>query len=150
MRLQPPCKSEPARPAVAADDVAALHTGEGAGTGRRTWPRAALPALCITQITSWGVLYYAFPVLASAIDAQTGWSPTATTFAFSAALLTSAAVGIPVGRVLDHRGPRALMTAGSLLASGAVLAIAARGCSNSPSTSQGIDAQGSQRIDMRI
>lgn len=24
-------------------------------------PRAALPALCVTQITSWGILYYAFP-----------------------------------------------------------------------------------------
>lgn len=33
------------------------------GTGVRSRPRAALPALCVTQITSWGILYYAFPVL---------------------------------------------------------------------------------------
>ncbi|MDT7635253.1 MAG: hypothetical protein QOI50_7183, partial [Pseudonocardiales bacterium] len=26
-------------------------------------PTRALAALCITEVTSWGVLYYAFPVL---------------------------------------------------------------------------------------
>lgn len=41
-----------------------LHTHEAAtGTGDRSRPRAALPALCATQITSWGIVYYAFPVL---------------------------------------------------------------------------------------
>ncbi|MFJ4960907.1 MFS transporter [Streptomyces sp. NPDC088729] len=84
-----------------------------------------LPALCATQITSWGVLYYAFPNLRSAITAETGWSATVTTAAFSAALLTSAAVGIPLGRVLDRNGPRAVMTGGSVLASLSLLAVAA-------------------------
>ena len=41
-----------------------LHTSEAAtGTGDRSRPRAVLPALCATQITSWGIVYYAFPVL---------------------------------------------------------------------------------------
>lgn len=50
---------------------------------------------------------------------------TAATAAFSAALLVSALAGIPVGRILDRHGPRAVMTAGSLLSVVAVLAIAA-------------------------
>ena len=75
-----------------------------------------LAALSITQITSWGVLYYAFPVALADIAADTGWSTTATTAAFSAGLIVSALAGIPVGRWLDHHGPRRVMTAGSLLA----------------------------------
>jgi MFS family permease len=80
--------------------------------------------LCATQITSWGIVYYAFPVLNARITAETGWSTTATTAAFSGALLVSALAGIPVGRILDHRGPRAVMTTGSLVGVVAVLAIA--------------------------
>jgi MFS family permease len=102
-----------------------LHTSQAAtGTGDRSRPRAALPALCATQITSWGIVYYAFPVLNARITADTGWSTTATTGAFSGALVVSALAGIPVGRILDRRGPRAVMTVGSLLGVAAVLGIA--------------------------
>jgi MFS family permease len=98
-----------------------------AATGSRTDRprlRAALGALCVTQITGWGVLYYAFPVLAPRIAADTGWSLPATTAAFSAALITAALVGIPVGRILDRHGPRAVMTGGSSLGAASVLGIA--------------------------
>ncbi len=100
---------------------------DGAGTGAppRSRPRAALPALCLTQITGWGILYYAFPVLVPRITASTGWSTTATTAAFSVALLVSALVGIPVGRLLDHRGPRAVMTTGSVVGVLGLLIVAA-------------------------
>ncbi|MXM62511.1 MFS transporter [Streptomyces sp. HUCO-GS316] len=102
-----------------------VHAGEAAtGAGDRSRPRAALPALCATQITSWGIVYYAFPVLNPQITAATGWSETSTTAAFSGALLVSALTGIPVGRILDRRGPRAVMTSGSLIGVVAVLAIA--------------------------
>ena len=102
-----------------------LHTsGAVTGTGDRSRPRAALPALCATQITSWGIVYYAFPVLNPHITAATGWSATATTAVFSGGLLVSALTGIPVGRILDRRGPRAVMTTGSVLGVVAVLAIA--------------------------
>ncbi|TMR05622.1 MFS transporter [Actinomadura soli] len=84
-----------------------------------------LAALCVTEITSWGVLYYAFPVLAPAITRDTGWSTGAITAAFSAALIVAALGGIPVGRALDRRGPRALMTGGSVLAALSVLGLAA-------------------------
>ena len=38
--------------------------------------RRVLVTLCITETTSWGILYYAFPVLAGRISADTGWSLT--------------------------------------------------------------------------
>ncbi|WP_328854090.1 MFS transporter [Microbispora hainanensis] len=102
-----------------------LHDHTAAtGDDDRSRPRAVLPALCATQITSWGVVYYAFPVLNPAITADTGWPAPATTAAFSAALLVSAFAGIPVGRILDARGPRAVMTIGSILATLSVLAAA--------------------------
>ncbi|MDI2130158.1 MFS transporter [Yinghuangia seranimata] len=106
----------PALPAPAAEAVADdLH---------RPRLRAVLIALCITEITSWGILYYAFPVLAGAIKDDTGWSSSASTAAFSVALVVSGIVGIPVGRLLDRRGPHLLMTAGSTVAVGAVLTVA--------------------------
>ncbi|GGK23531.1 MFS transporter [Streptomyces camponoticapitis] len=103
-----------------------LHTrGAATGTGDRSRPRAVLPALCATQITSWGIIFYAFPVLNPAITADIGWPPGATTGAFSLALLISAFAGIRVGRIIDHRGPRTVMTAGSLLGVVSLLIIAA-------------------------
>ncbi|WP_392676652.1 MFS transporter [Streptomyces sp. LN785] len=92
------------------------------GTSRR--PRRALPALCATQITSWGIVYYAFPVLNPKITAATGWSSGATTGAFSLALLVSAFAGIRVGRIIDHHGPRTVMTTGSVLGTASLLTLA--------------------------
>lgn len=86
--------------------------------------RTVLAGLCLTEIVSWGVLYYAFPVLAPSIAADTGWSPTMVAAAFSGALVVSALVGVPVGRMLDRRGPWAVMTGGSLLAGGAMALLA--------------------------
>jgi MFS family permease len=94
----------------------------GPDAGRRP-PRRVLAALCTTEVVSWGILYYAFPVALSAITTDTGWSASATTAAFSAGLVVSALAGIPVGRWLDRFGPRRVMTAGSLLAAPAAAAI---------------------------
>ncbi|GLZ48555.1 MFS transporter [Actinomycetospora sp. NBRC 106375] len=85
----------------------------------------ALAALCVTEIVSWGVLYYAFPVLVTSISADTGWSVGAATGAFSVGALVSAGAGIAVGRLIDRRGPRLVMTTGSVVGVLAVLAIAA-------------------------
>ena len=87
-------------------------------------PRWALPALCVTQVVGWGVLYYAFPVMLPALTRDTGWSATTTTAAFSAALVVSALVGIPVGRLIDAAGPRRVMTAGSVLGATAFAVVA--------------------------
>ncbi|RDH80340.1 MFS transporter [Mycolicibacterium moriokaense] len=87
--------------------------------------RWVLLTLCVTEITSWGVLYYAFTVLSPQISADTGWSAPAVTAAFSAGLVTAALVGIPVGRWLDRIGPRWIMTGGSILGVAAVVAVVA-------------------------
>jgi len=79
----------------------------------------------VTVTIAYGVLYYAFTVLAPAIVADTGWSATAVTAAFSAGSLFGALVGVPVGRVLQRHGPRWVMTAGSVLAAVAVAVVAA-------------------------
>lgn len=55
---------------------------------------------------------------------MTPWSATSTAAAFSGVLLVSALTDIPVGRILDRRGPRAVLTTGSLIGVVAVLAIA--------------------------
>lgn len=99
-----------------APDENPRHPGQGLGP--------VLTGLCVTEIVSWGVLYYAFPVLAPTMTVQAGWSTTQTTAAFSAALVVAAVVGVPVGRVLDRRGPRVVMTSGSVLATVAVGIIA--------------------------
>lgn len=86
--------------------------------------RRVLIVLCVTEIASWGVLFYAFPVLAPGIGAATGWSANAMTAAFSCSLITSALAGIVVGRILDRVGPRLVMTAGSLIAAPALALVA--------------------------
>jgi predicted MFS family arabinose efflux permease len=77
--------------------------------------RRAVVALCVTEITSWGALYYSLPVAAQSITGTEGWSATTVTAGFTVAVLSSAAAGVPVGRWLDRAGPRVVMTAGSVL-----------------------------------
>ena len=86
--------------------------------------RQALAALCVTEIVSYGVIYYAFPVLAGQIAAGTGWSRTAVTAAYSAGNLAGALAGVPAGRILQRYGPRLMMTAGSVLGALSVAGIA--------------------------
>jgi MFS family permease len=86
--------------------------------------RQVVAVLSVTQITSWGVLYYAFAALSSSITTDTGWSSVQVTGAFSVSQLVSAGVGIWVGRHIDRVGPRRVMTAGSLLAAPGVATIA--------------------------
>ncbi|MHB8576846.1 MAG: MFS transporter [Dehalococcoidia bacterium] len=81
--------------------------------------------LALTEMTSWGVLYYGFTVFITPLHQSFGWSRGTITGAFSAALLLSGAVGVPVGRLLDRSGPRVLMTVGSCVAAALVLAWAA-------------------------
>ncbi|WP_329791118.1 MFS transporter [Lentzea sp. DG1S-22] len=89
------------------------------GTGLRR----VLVVLCTTEIISWGVLYYAFPVLLPTISARTGWSLAAITAGFSASQVVAGLVGIPVGGLLDRHGPRAVMTTGSVVAVLALVAL---------------------------
>lgn len=87
-------------------------------------PRGGLAALCITQTTGWGVLYYALLAAVRPISEDTGWDPALITGAFSAGLVVSAVAGIVVGRILDRAGPRNLMIAGSLIGAVALVLVA--------------------------
>ncbi|WUT48848.1 MFS transporter [Streptomyces pseudovenezuelae] len=98
--------------------------GAATGSGDRSRPRAVLPALCATQIVSWGIVYYAFPVLNPQITGATGWPTGETTAAFSLGLVVSALTGIRVGRILDRRGPRTVMTTGSVVGVVSLLIVA--------------------------
>ena len=82
-------------------------------------------ALGVTETVSWGVLYYAFGVFVRPMEAELGWSRAAVSGAFALAVLLSGVAAVPVGRWLDRRGPRALMTAGSIAGTLLVLAWAA-------------------------
>ena len=75
-----------------------------------------------TQLVSWGILYYAFSVVMPLMRAELGWSAAESSAAFSIAMLASGAASIPAGRWLDARGPRRLMTLGSILAVALVVA----------------------------
>lgn len=87
--------------------------------------RRALVALCITEITSWGTLYYAFPAMLGPLSAATGWSTGSALSAFSTGLLMQAAAAAPVGRLLERYGPRPVMSVGSILGTLGLLAVAA-------------------------
>lgn len=78
-------------------------------------------ALAITETVSFGVLYYAFSVFITPMEAELGWTRGAITGAFSLSLLITGLIGVPVGHWLDRRGARLLMTVGSIGATLTVL-----------------------------
>ena len=64
-----------------------------------------LATLCLTQVVSWGVVFYAFPVLSGAISRDTGWPAPTLAAAFSAALMVSAVLGSQSGAGWTGMGP---------------------------------------------
>ena len=86
--------------------------------------RRVVTVLSTVQIVSWGILYYAFAALQSSITTDTGWSSVTVAGAFSLALFVSGGVGIWVGRHIDEVGPRAVMTAASIVAIPGVATVA--------------------------
>jgi predicted MFS family arabinose efflux permease len=83
-----------------------------------------LAALSLGQVVSWGILYYALIVAAPEIARETGWPLAAITAAFSGGLVVSAVSGVVVGRLLDERGPRLVMTAGSTVGAAGLVVVA--------------------------
>ena len=78
--------------------------------------------LCVTEIVSWGIMYYGFPVFLASMEADLGASRIAITGAFTVGMAVAALTALPVGRWLDRCGPWGPMTAGSCL--GAALMVA--------------------------
>jgi MFS family permease len=75
-----------------------------------------LVGVSLAQVVSWGILYYAFSVFVVPMQADLGWTTVELTGAYSLSLLCNGLAAVPVGRWIDRRGPRALMTVGSILA----------------------------------
>ena len=83
-----------------------------------------VPALGITQVISWGTLYYSIAVLGASMRAELGVSSTALFGAYSSSLLLGAVVAPAVGRAIDRLGGRRVMSLGSIVAGIALFAIA--------------------------
>jgi len=92
------------------------------GPSRLHYGWIIVAALCVTETITWGIIYYGFPVFLSGMERDLGASRIAVTGAFSVGLAVAGLAGVPVGRWLDRRGARLLMTAGSCLT--AILALA--------------------------
>lgn len=80
-------------------------------TSSRGW--ASVLGLSVDQLTTWGVLYYSYGVLAAPMARDMGVSSRFVAGAFSLALLVSAVLARRVGRVLDREGPRVVLLAGA-------------------------------------
>ncbi len=78
--------------------------------------------LAITETISWGIIYYAFSVFITPMEAELGWSRGQLTGGFSLMLLTTAVMAFPVGAWIDKHGSRLLMTVGSAGATALVIA----------------------------
>ncbi|MBG0830769.1 MFS transporter [Planomonospora sp. ID67723] len=79
-------------------------------------------ALAITQTAGYGVLYYAFAVLLTPMQRDLHAGTGQIAGALTVSVLTTALAAPLVGRLLDARGGRSPMTAGSALGAVAVLA----------------------------
>ncbi len=116
-------------------------TGKTDSTEANLWSRMAarladpvnhaIVALGITQIIGWGTTIYALGVLGRPIAHDTGWSNTLVFGGLTAGLLASGAVSMPVGRWIDRRGAREVMSIGSALVA---LSLALVACAHSPAT----------------
>ncbi|WP_433500731.1 MFS transporter [Sphaerimonospora sp. CA-214678] len=80
-----------------------------------------MATLAVTQIVGHGVLYYAFAVLLTPMQTDLHASTAQLAGALTASVLVSALAAPLVGRWLDARGGRGLMTFGAALGAGMVL-----------------------------
>jgi MFS family permease len=79
-------------------------------------------ALSVTQIISWGSLFYAISVLIAPIERELHWSRDAIVGAFSLSMVCTGLAAFPVGNLIDRYGGRYVMGGGSILAA-AMLAL---------------------------
>lgn len=83
----------------------------------------AVIALGFTQIIAWGTTLYALGVLGKPIAADTGWSQSLVFSGLTIALLVSSGSSTWVGRLMDRRGCRQVMSVGSILAATGLVAL---------------------------
>lgn len=83
--------------------------------------------LAVTQILSWGSLYYAFSILAPSIGRELNLRPELLYGAFSVSILIAGLASAPVGMCIDRFGGRWLMASGSLVCGSGMLWLASAG-----------------------
>lgn len=79
--------------------------------------------LAVTQILSWGSLYYAFSILAPDIQRETGWSTSLVFGTYSWSLLVAGLTATPIGMLLDRFGGRLIMGFGSAVCGAGLAAL---------------------------
>ena len=72
-------------------------------------------ALGVTTVVSYGTTQYFFAVLVVPIERELGWSRALISGAFSLGLAVAGLLGLPIGQLVDRRGARVAMAAGSAL-----------------------------------
>lgn len=83
-----------------------------------------LVILALTQIISWGSIYYAFSILAPEIVRESGWRSEVVFGAFSWCLLVAGLASPPAGILLDRYGGRHVMGMGSLVSGAGLILLA--------------------------
>lgn len=78
-------------------------------------PWRAVPVLGVTQILSWGTIFYTPVLIVPLIAAERGWSISFAMGGFSGGLLVAGLVAPIVGRLIDRFGGHVVMTTGSLV-----------------------------------
>jgi MFS family permease len=86
--------------------------------------RATLAILAVTQIASWGSLYYSITILGPALAREFHWSGALVYGAYSWSLIVSGLAATPAGALLDRLGGRAVMGTGSLAAAAGMVLLA--------------------------
>ena len=77
-------------------------------------PWRAVPVLGLTQILTWGTLFYPPVLTVPLMAAERGWSITCAMGGFSAGLLVGGTVAPTIGRLIDRFGGNMVMACGSL------------------------------------
>ena len=88
----------------------------------RVGRRPFIAALGVGQIVSWGTLYYSFPLMAGPMAQEFGLSKPEVYGAATIGLAAASLAAYPVGAAIDRGHGRAVMAAGSALASLLLLA----------------------------
>ncbi|MDF5759351.1 MFS transporter [Spongiactinospora sp. TRM90649] len=115
MNADPPAGTTPGA-------LTAAPASRGGGQPHARQGRQIVAALAVTQTTGYGVLYYAFSVFLVPMARDLHATNAQIAAALTLSVLIAAACAPRAGRWLDAHGGRGLMTVGSLLGAGAVLA----------------------------
>ena len=84
------------------------------GTPRpRYYGWVLVATLGVTTIISYGTSYYLFGVLVVPLGRDPGWGRSAVSGAYALGVVLAGLLGVPIGRLVDRRGARLPMAAGS-------------------------------------